>query len=106
MNWWVITGFAGQAAFFMRFLIQWIASEKKGESYFPTHFWYLSIAGGIILLAYAIHIDDPVFTLGQACGLIVYVRNLMLIHNGRRRVATAQSVANLQERNHVPNICG
>lgn len=95
MNWWVTTGFVGQAAFFLRFLIQWIASEKKGESHIPTHFWYLSIAGGIILLAYAIHIADPVFTLGQSCGLIVYVRNLMLISKGRRKLETAKAGAHL-----------
>ena len=91
MNWWVITGFVGKAAFFMRFLIQWVASEKKGERYFPIYFWYLSIAGGIILLAYAIHINDPVFTLGQSCGLLVYLRNLMLIYNGRRKLETAKA---------------
>jgi lipid-A-disaccharide synthase-like uncharacterized protein len=90
MNWWVITGFIGQGAFFMRFLIQWIASEKRGESYFPVFFWYLSIAGGIILLAYAIHIDDPVFTLGQSCGLIVYLRNLMLIYKNKRNLTPAR----------------
>jgi lipid-A-disaccharide synthase-like uncharacterized protein len=95
MNWWVITGFVGQAAFFMRFLIQWIASEKKGESYFPIYFWYLSISGGIILLAYAIHIDDPVFTLGQGCGLIVYLRNLMLIYKNKRKLGTAKVAAQL-----------
>ena len=81
MNWWVIVGFIGQTAFFMRFLFQWIVSEKKGESFIPIYFWYLSISGGLILLAYAIHIGDPIFTLGQSCGLIVYVRNLMLIYN-------------------------
>ena len=95
MNWWVITGFIGQSAFFMRFLIQWIASEKKGESYFPVYFWYLSLVGGIILLVYAIHIADPVFTAGQACGLVVYLRNLMLIHRGRRKLATAKAAAGL-----------
>jgi len=95
MNGWVIIGFIGQAAFFMRFLIQWIASEKKGESYFPVYFWYLSLLGGMILLAYAIHIADPVFTLGQSCGLIVYLRNLMLIYKNRRKLAPTKAVANL-----------
>ena len=95
MNGWVIIGFIGQAAFFMRFLIQWIASEKKGESYFPVYFWYLSLLGGIILLAYAIHIADPVFTAGQGCGLIVYLRNLMLIYKNRRKLAPTKAVANL-----------
>jgi len=95
MSGWVIIGFIGQAAFFMRFLIQWIASEKKGESYFPVYFWYLSLLGGIILLAYAIHIADPVFTLGQSCGLIVYLRNLMLIYKNRRKLAPEKAVVNL-----------
>lgn len=95
MNAWVIIGFVGQAAFFMRFLMQWLASEKKGESYFPVYFWYLSIAGGIILFAYAIHIGDPVFTLGQSCGLIVYLRNLMLIYKNRKKLVSAQAVTNL-----------
>lgn len=95
MNWWVITGFVGQAAFFLRFLIQWIASEKKGESYFPVYFWYLSLLGGIILLAYAIHIADPVFTLGQSCGLMVYLRNLMLIYRSRKKLTLARAATNL-----------
>ena len=95
MSGWVIIGLIGQAAFFMRFLIQWIASEKKGESYFPVYFWYLSLLGGMILLAYAIHIADPVFTLGQSCGLIVYLRNLMLIYKNRRKLAPTKAVANL-----------
>ena len=95
MKWWVIIGFVGQAAFFMRFLIQWLASEKKGESYFPIYFWYLSLVGGIILLMYAIHIADPVFTAGQACGLIVYLRNLMLIYKNKRTLSTAKAPANL-----------
>jgi lipid-A-disaccharide synthase-like uncharacterized protein len=63
----------------MRFIIQWIVSEKKKESIVPLSFWYLSICGGVILLIYAIYKKDPVFMLGQATGLIVYARNLMLI---------------------------
>jgi len=95
MHWWFITGFIGQAAFFMRFLIQWIASEKKGESYFPVFFWYWSLLGGVILFVYAVHIADPVFTLGQSCGLIVYARNLMLIYKSRRKLTPANAVVNL-----------
>ena len=95
MKGWIIIGFVGQAAFFMRFLIQWLASEKKGESYFPIYFWYLSLVGGIILLAYAIHIADPVFTAGQACGLVVYLRNLMLIYKNKRKLAPSKVAANL-----------
>ena len=86
MNGWVVLGFIGQAAFFMRFLVQWIVSEKKGESVIPIYFWYLSIGGGVILLIYAIHIGDPVFTLGQSCGVIVYIRNLMLIYKKNKKI--------------------
>ena len=94
MNGWVMLGLIGQTAFFMRMLIQWIASEKRGESFIPIYFWYLSLSGGVILLFYAIHIGDPVFTLGQCCGLIVYIRNLMLIYkNNNRRVAQDHSIS-------------
>ena len=93
MNGWVILGFVGQATFFMRFLFQWIVSEKKGESFIPIYFWYLSISGGLILLAYAIHIGDPIFTLGQSCGMIVYVRNLMLIYRNSKKVIQNQSIS-------------
>ena len=73
-------GMLGQVLFFSRFLVQWIASEKKGKSTIPISFWYLSIGGGGLLLFYAIWRKDPVITLGQLVGLFVYVRNLMLIH--------------------------
>ena len=79
MSGWVIFGFIGQVAFFMRFLVQWIVSEKKGESTIPIAFWYFSLAGGLILFAYAIHIRDPIFILGQGCGAVIYIRNLILI---------------------------
>ena len=83
MNGWVLFGFFGQFVFAMRFIIQWIVSEKKKESIVPVSFWYLSICGGVILLIYAIYKNDPVFMLGQATGLIVYARNLMLITKKR-----------------------
>ncbi len=83
LNGWVIFGFLGQAIFAMRFLIQWIVSEKKKESFVPISFWYFSIGGGIVLLIYAIYKKDPVFMLGQASGLVVYTRNLMLIMKKR-----------------------
>ena len=73
-------GFLGQLCFGSRFLVQWIVSELRKESYVPTAFWYLSLMGGLILLAYAVLRKDPVFILGQGCGLIVYTRNLVLIH--------------------------
>ncbi|MFH0873075.1 MAG: lipid-A-disaccharide synthase N-terminal domain-containing protein [bacterium] len=82
LNWdlWVLIGFAAQVLFSMRFVVQWIASERKRQSVIPVSFWYFSIAGSLVLLLYAIHRNDPVFTLGQAFGTFVYVRNLMLIY--------------------------
>ena len=81
---WLIIGFIGQVAFGARFIIQWIVSEKKGESTIPLAFWYCSIAGSIILLTYAIYREDPVFILGQSLGSIIYIRNLILIDRKRR----------------------
>ena len=83
--WWVVIGLTGQLAFTARFLVQWIASERERRSVVPLAFWYLSIAGGGILLAYAIYRRDPVFILGQSTGLLIYLRNLWLIHAERRR---------------------
>ena len=89
MNWdvWIIVGFAAQAMFSLRFIVQWIASEKKRESYLPNLFWYFSIAGGAMLLTYAIHRKDPVFIIGQASGLFVYVRNLYFVFLKKRQQA-------------------
>lgn len=76
---WVGIGLAGQACFFSRFLVQWLASERQGRSVVPRAFWYLSISGGLILLSYSLWRRDPVFILGQSVGLFVYLRNLMLL---------------------------
>jgi lipid-A-disaccharide synthase-like uncharacterized protein len=84
---WLVVGFTGQALFTSRFIIQWIASERKKESVFPVAFWYLSLVGGTMLLAYAISRVDPVIILGQALGVVVYMRNLVLIHQQRMRLA-------------------
>jgi lipid-A-disaccharide synthase-like uncharacterized protein len=85
---WLILGFIGQGLFAGRFLWQWLASEKAKKSVIPLPFWYLSIAGGAILLVYAIYKQDPVFICGQATGLLVYARNLFLIRNERRHKGT------------------
>ena len=77
---WLGIGFFGQALFFGRWVVQWIASEKKAESQVPVSFWYMSLIGGLITLAYAIYRQDPVFIAGQGVGSVVYIRNLMLIH--------------------------
>ncbi|MEY2625181.1 MAG: hypothetical protein EBT64_02140 [Gammaproteobacteria bacterium] len=82
---WIIIGFIGQALFSMRFILQWIASERLKRSIIPKAFWYFSLAGGVTLLAYAIHKQDPVFIAGQGLGLVVYIRNLYLIRSGRQR---------------------
>lgn len=82
---WLIIGMAGQILFGLRFLVQWICSEVKKESHIPLVFWYFSISGGMVLLAYAIHRRDPVFIVGQSMGLIVYVRNLRLIHKKEKK---------------------
>lgn len=76
---WMGVGFLGQALFSMRFLVQWLASEVRGASVVPTAFWWFSIAGGTALLAYAIWRRDPVFILGQATGVFIYVRNIQLV---------------------------
>lgn len=81
---WLSIGFLGQVMFSLRFLIQWITSEKKKESVVPITFWYFSLLGGLILLSYAIYRKDPVFILGQFGGIIVYLRNLMLIYKKRK----------------------
>ncbi|SFL34189.1 lipid-A-disaccharide synthase N-terminal domain-containing protein [Halanaerobium salsuginis] len=76
---WILIGLAGQAMFSIRFIIQWLASEKAKKSIVPVSFWYFSIGGSVILLIYAIHRRDPVFILGQSTGSFIYLRNLYLI---------------------------
>ena len=77
---WLAVGLAGQEFFSARFMLQWLRSEQAGQSVVPLGFWYLSVVGGLILTAYAIRSGDPIFILGQSVGLIVYFRNLWLIH--------------------------
>lgn len=81
---WLAVGFIGQLLFTSRFLVQWIASERAHRSVVPLAFWWFSIAGGATLLAYALWRRDPVFAVGQASGLVIYARNLMLIGRHRR----------------------
>ena len=84
---WLVFGFAGQGLFTARFLVQWLWSERARRSVIPMAFWYLSLAGGLTLLIYAVHRRDPVFILGQATGAIVYIRNIVLIMRERRALA-------------------
>ena len=80
---WLVIGLLGQLMFTARFVVQWIASEKAGASVMPVAFWYFSIFGGLIVLAYGIHKLDPVIILGQMPGVVIYSRNLWLIHKGK-----------------------
>lgn len=81
---WHVLGGTAQLAFASRFVVQWIVSESRGQSVIPTYFWYASLVGSVGLLAYALHIRDPIFTIGQSFGFIVYLRNLRLL----RKVAS------------------
>ncbi len=85
LTWLGLFGLAGQATFMMRFVVQWWASERRGRSYVPLAFWYLSLAGGAMLFTYAVLRHDPVISLGQALGMMIYARNLVLIYRRRRR---------------------
>ena len=84
---WIVIGFIGQSLFSMRFLVQWLASEKARASIIPDSFWYLSIGGSVALFAYAVYRQDPVFILGQSTGVFIYARNLFLI---RRKQSETQ----------------
>ena len=81
---WILVGLVGQALFMGRFLVQWIASERAHRSVVPVAFWWISIGGAAVLLAYAIYRADPVFILGQSLGFFIYTRNLWLIRSERR----------------------
>ena len=87
-DWWLVLGFAAQALFTMRFLVQWIASERAGHSVIPLAFWIFSIGGGVLLLAYALYRRDAVFIAGQAFGVFVYLRNLYFVLRDRKAMAS------------------
>ncbi len=84
-NWniFLIIGLIGQGLFSMRFIIQWIASEKAKKSVIPFSFWIFSLLGSILLLIYALYKKDPVFILGQAPNVLIYSRNIYLIKKKR-----------------------
>lgn len=88
---WLSIGFLAQAIFSARFIVQWIASERAGRSIVPVTFWFISVAGGALLLVYAVHIRDPVFIIGQAAGVLIYSRNLLLIHSEKRHSGSANA---------------
>ena len=86
---WLTVGFTAQAMFSMRFIIQWIASEKARRSVVPETFWYFSFLGGLMLFVYAIYRMDPVFILGQGSGLFIYARNIHFIVRAKRETTAA-----------------
>lgn len=88
---WLLVGFGGQGLFMLRLVIQWLQSERQHRSVIPVSFWYFSLAGAVVLLAYAVHRHDPVFIAGQLLGVAIYVRNLMLIR--AERAGTRQAPA-------------
>lgn len=88
---WLGIGLVGQALFFMRFFVQWIASEKEKKSIIPKAFWYFSLAGGITLFSYAIYRHDPVFIIGQSTGLVIYLRNIYFITMGDKQTVAASA---------------
>ncbi|HWJ76033.1 MAG TPA: lipid-A-disaccharide synthase N-terminal domain-containing protein [Kaistia sp.] len=87
LDWWVLLGFAAQILFTMRFVVQWVASERARRSVVPAAFWTFSILGGALLLVYAIYRKDPVFIAGQAGGLFIYFRNIWFIRREKREAA-------------------
>ncbi|QOJ14703.1 MAG: lipid-A-disaccharide synthase N-terminal domain-containing protein [Planctomycetia bacterium] len=87
----VLFGLLGQLVFMGRFVVQWYVSERRGQSHIPIAFWYLSIAGALMLLVYSWLREDLVFILAQTLGLFIYVRNLMLIHRHAKRVREASA---------------
>ena len=86
-QWWVLLGYIAQVMFTMRFVVQWVASERAGKMVMPIAFWFFSIGGGVLLFAYALYVRDPVFILGQGFGVFVYARNLYFEVRDRRHVA-------------------
>src|SRR5262245_47071186 len=97
--WWTLFGWAAQTVFAMRFVWQWIVSERRKEMVVPLGFWYLSITGGLMLTVYTLfRTKDPVLITGQAAGLFIYTRNLMLIRR-KERMARTEVAGSVAERN-------
>ena len=100
LTFWLTVGFLGQALFTARFVVQWLVSERKRDSVVPVAFWWLSLLGGMALLCYAISRRDPVIIVGQAMGLCVYLRNLMLVHKAKQRSAQLAALSSHRIEDH------
>lgn len=99
----VLFGLLGQCVFMLRFVVQWIASERLGRSHVPIGFWYLSIIGGLMLLTYGVLDEDPVVVLGQLLGIGIYVRNLALIYRRAARLRRIQNGRAESDANLMPD---
>jgi lipid-A-disaccharide synthase-like uncharacterized protein len=84
-DFWLAFGIVAQLLFTARFLVQWLTSERVGQSVMPLSFWYFSMAGGAMTLVYGIVKREPIIIMGQALAVVIYVRNLMLIFRNRAR---------------------
>src|SRR2546425_5998047 len=103
VNGWVLFGMLGQILFGLRFIVQWLASERRKETTVPVAFWYLSLGGSLILFVYAFwYRQDIVITIGQSAGVFIYVRNLMLIRRPRPGAAVAGSGVEIPSPAHGP----
>jgi lipid-A-disaccharide synthase-like uncharacterized protein len=89
---WLVFGMFAQLMFSLRFIIQWLSSEKQRKSVIPVAFWWFSLAGGIALFAYGVHRREPVIMMGQLFGIVVYMRNLVLIYNERKAEQNPPSI--------------
>ncbi len=94
---WLAIGFLGQGLFSMRFIIQWLQSERARRSVIPVAFWYFSFLGGLTLLSYAIYRKDPVFILGQSLGIFIYLRNLYFIYHEHSKPLPAKHTPQIDE---------
>jgi len=83
-DFWLAFGLVAQLFFTARFLVQWIASERAGNSVVPMAFWFCSMGGGLMTLVYGVVKREPVIILGQALATVIYIRNIMLILKERR----------------------
>ncbi|MGD0461746.1 MAG: lipid-A-disaccharide synthase N-terminal domain-containing protein [Tepidisphaeraceae bacterium] len=90
---WLGVGLFGQVLFTGRMVVQWIASERKGSSIVPPMFWWMSLVGSLLLLAYFLWRRDPIGLLGQAFGSFVYLRNILWILEGRQPTPVAAAEA-------------
>jgi len=93
---WFLFGMGAQAIFFLRFVVQWIVSERRKRSTIPVAFWYLSLAGGLATFVYACHEAQPVFMLGQLLACAIYIRNLMLIYGHQSRKKGDRTMGELE----------